>query len=316
MSKKISNISFSRLRKLEVRNLASTVITIVEGYNPEALKIEEIYDLLVEQKPQIEFLDIPYGPHPISSDLKELRIKRIAIAQGLVDQVKSIEYGKMIGTDDDLKIVKSFVTRYLKGLRRDDEEVTLEKVKLIRQHCDNDPELITAFETLELSKYLNSLRSVNNIIETMYLKRGKSLSGRPKDPTPGIVANLKEALENLFKDIELAQIKNQNIDYKPLIDELNKELAKYRAKLNTRASYFIKKAEKANNEADGVEKQTEVVVMSSPDEPSESTQSNNQRMYPMNTEVDNVENLEQLDIKKTVAVSGKQTRLPIVSDEA
>ena len=36
----------------------------------------------------------------------------------------------------------------------------------------------------------------------------------------------------------------------------------------------------------------------------------------MNVEVEDEDNLEQVDIKKTVAVSEKQTRLPIVSTEA
>ena len=316
MSKKISKMYFSRLRKIEVKDLASKVITIVEGYDPEALKIKEIFDLLVEQKPQIDFLDVPYGPHLISSDLVALRRRRIAIAQGIVDKVKSIEYGKTIGTDEDLKIAKSFVTRYLKGLRRDDQDEALQKVKQINYHCNNDLALTTAFEALDLTKDLDSLLHVNIIIETKYLQRGKSVSARPKDPTPGIVANLKEKLEDLFKDIDLAKIKNRDIDYKPLTDDLNEELAKYRAKLNTRASYFMNKAEQERNEANGVEKHGEVVVMSGSEEPSASIQST-ERMIPTNVEVgDSEDNLDLLDIKKTVAVSGKQTRLPIVSDEA
>ena len=315
--KKITKIVFSRLRKLEVRNLGKRVIEIVEDYDPEALEIKEIYDLLVEKTPQIEFLDIPYGKHPISSDLKVLRRKRKAIAQGLVDQIKSIENGKMIGTDKDLNVVKPFVLDYLKGFWSKGEVEIVENVNLFFQHIKLDPELSTAFSTLELNNQVSSLQSVTSDIEMQYNARRKNLSTRPKNPTPGIVADLKQAIEDLFKQIDIAQIKNQEIDYKPLIDELNKEIAYHEARLNARASYNKKKAEEALNNKDTeiVEKQDEVIIEPASEEPSESTQST-KRMYPTNVEVDNEEDLEQLDIKTTAAVSTKQTRLPIGSPEA
>ncbi len=314
MSKKINKIGFSRLRKVDVKTLASRVINIVEGYDPETLKIKEIYDLLVEHEPQIESLDIGYGPHPISPKLNAMRRRRGAIGQGLVDQMKYIEYGKMTGVDDNLVIAKSLVMRYLQGIWHKDDNFILDRVNLFFHHLNKNEDLATAFSSLDLMNHLDNLKSVAYAVERQYNTRRQSVSARPKNPTPGIVFNLKEALEDMFKQIELAQVKNQELDYTLLINDLNLEIATFKAMLKARKSYNKKKAEEKLNDNEVVE-DNEVVIEDLPEEPSESAQST-ERMYPMNVEVENEENLEQVDIKKTVAVSTKQTRLPIVSTEA
>ena len=307
MYKNILKFDISRLRKLEVRLLANRVITTVEGYNPVTLKIKEVYDLLVEQEPQIEFLDVGYGPHPISPNLSGMRRKRRAIGQGIVDQIRSIENGKMIGTDNDIEVAKRSVTRYLQGIWKKDDVTIHEKVDLFFLHFDKSEEQQTAFESLSLVGYLDSLRSVNNAIEEQYNSRRKSVSERPKAATHGIVTDLKTGLGYLFKQIEVAQIKNPLIDYTSLIDDLNEEILLTKAKLKTRASNYKKKAE-------GVIDDNEVVIENQSGENSEPIEPA-ARMYPMSARMDNEDYSGEVDIKRTVAVSTKQKPLPDISTE-
>ena len=317
MQNNITRFGFSRLMNEDFKSLASRVIKIVEGHNPETLKIQEIYDLLVELEPQIESIQLRELAHPISGDLMELRRQRVAFAQGIINEMKTIENGKIEGKVEYVNVAKPLVLQHLQGASNMRDKKIYNNIVNFVRHCTLNPELSEAFINMELSAYLSSLQSVNITIEELSLKRGKSFSKRPKNPTPGIIAQTKIAIENLFKQIEIAQLINQELDYKPLIDELNNEIADMKAKLKARASYNKKKAEEAlnNKNTEVVEKQDEVIVEPASEEPSTSTQST-ERMYPTNVEVDNEENLEQLDIKKTAAVSTKQTRLPIVSPEA
>ena len=315
MYNNILRIGFSRLTKNDVKTLAGRVMTIVEGYDPETCKIKEIYDLLVELQPQIESLRMRDLAHPISKELGALRRQRIAFAQGIIDKMKTIEYGKMTGKMESLTLAKPLVLQHLQGLSSMSEDDIYQNIIGFFRHSSNNQELATALDDLELTSYLDSLKSVNSTIERKFIVRGKSVSERPKNPTPGIVAKVKIAIEDLFKQIEIAQLKNQALDYKPLVDELNNAIAHLQAKLKARASYNKKKAEEKLDNTEVVEKQDEVVIETSSEEPSQSTEST-ERMYPMNVEVENEDNLEQLDIKKTVAVSDKQLRLPIVSTEA
>ena len=66
----IQNVPYSKLLKLELPRLANRVIEIVEKHDPETLKIKEVFDLLVEEKPQVEGLIVRHGPHPITEELQ------------------------------------------------------------------------------------------------------------------------------------------------------------------------------------------------------------------------------------------------------
>lgn len=306
---KIKRIKFSRLWKLEVAELANSVIEIVEKYNPETLKIDEIFDLLVEQRPQIELLEVEYGPHPITQELQNLRRRRIAFAQGIINQVRTIEYGKMEGTVEPMKVVKPVVNRYLLNLSRNNNRITSQKVTQFFEHIEEKPEVNTAMEALDLTLYLNQLQSVHSVLREQFNNRRDSISKRPKGITPSVVKSILTAMKNLFLQIELAQVKNPELDYTPLVDELNDELTNFGWLINMRASYNKKKAE-------GNIVYSRAVVDDDSEEPIKTTESNTRMHSQPIDEVEISENSGELDKKKTVAMSSKPMRLPISSNEA
>ncbi len=309
MRKNILKLDFSKLRKHEVKTLASRVIKAVEGYNPETLQIKEIYDLLVELEPQIGSLELSYIAHPISKKLNAMRKQRLAFAKGIINQMEVIEMGKISGKEASLEVAKPIVLQHLQSLWKYDDTKIYDNIILFSKHVAENAQLQTAMETLDLLTYHDSLQSVNNAIEEQFNARTKSISERPKRATPGIVAAIKTALQDLFKQIEVAQVKNLAHNYTPLIDELNKQIAIVKATLKARSSISKKKAEEnalENNE----------VVVEGGSEGVLETIHSTQRMYPMNVEVEDETNLEQLDKKKTVAMSAKLTRLPVDSTKA
>ena len=244
MKKYILKIDYSKLRKAEIKTFASRVIKIVEKHNPETLKIKEIFDLLVELEPQIDSLDFGFGSHPITLSLSTLRKQRKAFSQGIINQMATIENGKINGMEEALAVAKPITNRLLKGLYDLDDITAYQKVAVFFKDIDRDEILETAFITLNLSSYLDNLRSVNCTIEELIISRGQNISARPKNATPGILAALKNALLDLYKQIEVAHIKHQELDYIPLIDELNVQIAILKATLKARASYYKKKADR------------------------------------------------------------------------
>ena len=309
MKKKILKISFSQLLKLEFQYLASSVIEIVEKHDPEALKIKEIFDILVKQKPQIKLLKVRYGPHPITLKLSNLRFSRNAYAQGMIDQLKTLERVKESGTEEALIVAKPIVIRYLQNLSKNTEKTIRQTLIQFFDVVAEDGAFQMALETLGLLSYHDNLQSVNTAIDEQYILRRENVSARPKDKTPDIIAAIMSDTQDLFKQIEVAQIKHPEIDYTTLIDELNNEIAKAKAEIKARKSYNKKKAEeKALND-------NEVVIEGDSEEPLETSQPA-QRMYPMNAQVDDEGDLEQVDKKRTVAVPRKQLLLPDVSTEA
>ena len=71
----IKSFPLSRLRKLELPDLAESIINVMDDYDPELLKIKEAFDLLAEMQPQINLLKLSYGPHRLTKELDVLRKK-------------------------------------------------------------------------------------------------------------------------------------------------------------------------------------------------------------------------------------------------
>lgn len=309
MYSELKKIRFSRLRKLELSVLAKSVIEIVEKNDPETLRIKELFDSLVEQKPHIEHLDVGYGPHPITTELDSLRQQRIAYSQGIMNQMKTIERGKMEGMKESLKVAQPVANLYLKNLSRNSSRIITEKVIRFFNKIEESEALETAFDTLDLTTYLDQLQSVNSTLIELFNNRRFSISERPKGMTPFFVKSITDIMRKLFLQIELAQFKNPELNYTPLIDELNDELISFEKTINMRASYNKKKAEEIVDDND-------VVIDDDESEEEIETTESGTRMYPMNEEVETMENSDELDKERTVAVSSGQAQPPIVSTEA
>lgn len=315
MKKSIIKLNYFLLKKLEVQDLALSVIEIVERNNPETLKIKEIFDILVEQKPQIEALRIGYGRHRMTLRLNNLRRRRNALIQSFISQIRTLEKTKMSGTEEALIVVKQDVFHYLYGLPKESEETITRTVVQFFNFVEQDPELSAALRTLGLIEDLENLELVNADIDSLYIQRRENISARPKMKTREIVAALRSDIQDLFKQIEVAQIKNHELDYNPLIDELNADIAHYRAIIKTRASINKKKATGVLDDNEVVEIDNEVVIEDESGEPSESTETT-QRTIPLRMEVADEEYSDQLDTKKTVAMSSKPMRLPSDASKA
>ena len=304
MKSNIKRIRFSSLWKNELPELANSVIEIVEKHNPETLKIKVFFDLFVEQEPQIKLLDFRYGPHPITKKLNILRKRRKALAQGIPNRLMTIEKGGSTIAIEHLEVAQSVVNRYLTGLSRSNNKIISQEVTKFLEQCIENAALQTAIEALDMSSYIDDLKGVHIILGEQYGNRRASVSARPNAKTNTIVMSILTAMINLFKHIELAQVENQELDYTPLIDELNNELTSFGTLINARASYNKRKAE-------------EVIIDGNSEEPSEPTESAN-KMLMRSMNVDEVqEDLQNdLDTKKAAAMPTRQTRLPDVSTEA
>ena len=128
MDNNIFTVNFSRLKKLEVRNLAISVIRIVGKHNPEDLQIKEIFDNLVELEPQIELLIKGYASHSLTPEINKLRKKRNAFTRGLLDRIRTIEDGGIEDMKQSIKIAKPIAMYHLQGLSKEREVIKVETI--------------------------------------------------------------------------------------------------------------------------------------------------------------------------------------------
>ena len=319
---KIKSIQLSSLKKYELPDFAESVINVIEAFDPEVLKIKETFDLLADQEEDIDILRWEYGPHEITSEMNTLRVKRAAYAAVISSQARALSHVDVEGSDAGIKSVGMIADLYLTNLRRHNERTIQGKLLEFFRHIDAREELEAALASMGLSSHVDSLRSVHSMMNEQWKKRDTSIAGRPSANFPSITKSVRNALSNLFAHINLAQIKNVELDYSLLISELNKKITHYTSLINSRmtASEKKKAQEEAEAEAEaekGAENETQTA--STPGVNSEMN-TPTERMTPQGIVDKNVSengiNGPMLNEEKTAASSSKNEQLPSIDDEA
>lgn len=239
----IMNLSYSRLLKLEVPQLAKQVLGIVEKHSPEALLVEKAFNDFDALKPEIESLIVGYGPHPLTPQIEALRQERLLYATSISFQVRGLTKGYIEGTDDEVKIVTHAVNLYLRNLRKNNEEVINEKIDQLLSEIESNEELEVAMSTLGFTKYFNDLRSAHSRLKVLLFRRNASIAERPKGVGPIALKAVRDGMKVMFNRIEAAQMDNKDLDYTPLISELNENLIRYSGLIKTRETALKNKKE-------------------------------------------------------------------------
>ncbi len=326
----IKRIHLEKLTKLELPELANSVIELVEMQDPEALKITEAFKLLTEKKFMIDFLEVGYGPHPLTSQLRTLREKRHAFASAI-----TVQMGVVIKTMHDdpgyaVKTTQMLINRYLLNLRAENEKEISQRLFQFFKKIDADEVLEEALTTFNLSSYVDELRSVQAEILELSKQRFDSIAKRPRKSTRGYIQSVRTALYNLFRQINYAKRQYPEINYDGFIERLNVELISYDNLINTRATILKKKKgeleDTTENEGpieneDGVKNDVEMDNGNSENgsiEPTITmTESTPTLLAPKmeNVQENGVEN-SLLNVEKTAASSSKNEQLPSIDDEA
>lgn len=330
----IKNVPFSKLLRLELPDLANQVINIVEHYSPAELQIEEVYNLLVAKAPQIKNLKSSYGASPITLQLKPMRDELLLHVGEIKFQYRKARFLRTDSTDKPLTVVKVAIDLHLRRLRTSKHEYILnQKITQFLEEVNVNSELNGALETLGFTNLIDNLRTAHSKINMYLSERLRSISQRPREKTDEIANEVIEAIKDLFKQIEVAQLKYPELNYTALFDELNALVTSYRNKISVReANAKRKTAQKKESQANGgIVMQVRTTALEETNG-SDKVTATNQKIMPTtmvtttngalakdavnsDEKLLNADFAESKDEKKTVASSSKQLQLPALNKE-
>ena len=240
----IKNVPYSKLLKLEIPELADKVLGIVERHNPEELLIEKVYDLLVKEKPQMLLLTVRAGVHPLTLKLKPTRKELMLRVRSIKFQLSVATQMQTDTTRESVSIVQLAVNNHLMNLKAcKNEEVVNQTIGQFLNLHNTSEELQTAVESLGFTSLVDDLQSAHTVVKEVWGERLALTSLRSMESTKDITDSVTGALDDLYKELEVAQLKNPLLDYKPLFKELNGLLKHYRYLINLRLAYNLRKAE-------------------------------------------------------------------------
>ncbi len=290
----ITSIGLSKLLKLEIPQLAKLVLEIVEKHDPESLLIEKAYNDFKLLEPEIDSLIVAYGAHPVTQQLVPLRKKRLLYATALSFQVRGLANGYIEGADDAVRVVNEAVNRYLYNLRGNNEEIINEKVDQFLNEINSSADLQNAISTLEFTSYIDNLTAAHIELKELLAIRNASLSKRAKGVLHISSKAVRNGLKVLFGRIIAASWDNKELNYKPLVDELNEKLIRYKGLIKMRETALKNSKKSSSSNSEG---STQTEMMS--------------QMRVSSNDFDSNQ-----DQTKTVAPSRKLMQLPPINNEA
>lgn len=246
----IIKIPYNRLLKLEFPEMAQLLINAVEWYEPETLLIKEIFDKLVEQTPQIESLKVGYGPHPITEELAPLRKKRLMYAANIVHKMGVILVEDENVKSKEVREAKILINLYLLYLGKSrNEDVINQKLTQFFREVETNVSFSAALRTFDFMGDIENLELSHADVQSLLRSRLQHIKQRPKAETAKNVKSIRKALTNLFMQIEVAKVKHPELDYNPLIKDVNGIIEKYIEHANMRDTINKRKAEEKKRKA-------------------------------------------------------------------
>lgn len=303
------NLRLSKLWKLERVEYANQVIKIVDEHDPEALKISDMYNLLVARQPEIDQLNVRYRAHPMTVSIQHLRSLRGLHISNILGRLKLVRKEKG-DLDGDVRLVRTEIDRHFGNFRSSkNEAIKIQKVDKFNTAVEASQELEEALSELGFTSLMNDLRSVHSRIKSNSELRNKSIAARPQTKTNDLQKVVDDSIVNLFTDIRLAMLRNPEINYNPLIADLNKVTLIFDNYINIRMGQSERRAEeKAENENGELDNTTPVVESTEPAG----------RMMSLNAADMNGDGEKVLPAneKKTIATTSNSMQLPLSDDEA
>lgn len=229
-------ITFPRLWKNEFRDLVNKVVEFLIQHNPVTMDLQFVYDKLVKAQAALRLLHVPYGSHPKTVELSDNREKRNKLIRALVAQIKVLKRANAIYTIPQLEIIAPFVERYLNPIVKSNSSKQTDILKEMYLELEGDTSLNDTITNLNLRSYFDELKGLQLDFTQTVMQRSNSKSVRPKIITSDIRENAELALRNLMNEIELVQMKHPEVDYNPLINNLNETFAFYMSQVKSRSS--------------------------------------------------------------------------------
>ena len=243
---KLKKLPLSRILKLDLRSLLEQIIRVLDSYDLEAMHLQSVYEVLKKQEVKMQIIDDSYGKHRLTDELTELHKKRLRYASLINMQVKALTKIDCEETQRLAKIASRLSKEHLIYLGQKKLFDVRSQIDLffVRLELDFYSEDRAAFIDLGLQPYLDELKKANTDYCTISYERNLDIKERPPTGDRVLEKETKQILQFFFDQINSYQKTFPEIDYVPLINDLNARLTRYSKSIKTRMATNKRRARK------------------------------------------------------------------------
>lgn len=234
MKKAKLTFSFTRLWNSEYPLMMERIVEIVKKHNPTELRLDKAYNRLVALRPSWEQIQVQAKASGITNQITETDDLRDRLITFIFKQVRQY---KILGIEPYLanaKTLEVWVKKYSMKVVTENYTSQTEKTTQLVQDAENTPELKSSLEALGLSPFISKLKEANVQFEQLFRNRTEEAAKIPNIDIRAIRKTTSEAVNKLFSAILFCEEEYEELDYTPLINELQELLNYQKAQIKTR----------------------------------------------------------------------------------
>ncbi|MDD4728079.1 MAG: hypothetical protein PHN55_04935 [Dysgonamonadaceae bacterium] len=255
---KIKRVPYTQMLKSEMADYVEKTIAIVDKHEPELALFNPLFEELSGKDSDIHLLRLDHG-----IDLERLRSYKLKEELNLTISAFKLKVRIISKSTPKLEIhiLENAINNHLRYLNKcKNNHVYNQRVSGFFDLYQNDLEMQEAISTFKLSTEYDNMCVAYSELKQAWQTRVELLSERPNFETKVIVKEMTKTLTNLFNGIEVASmvaplsedgtVPEDQVDFAPLINELNQLTGMVRTSISIRNANNKRKA-KGEDDGDG-----------------------------------------------------------------
>ena len=223
---KILQFPFYRIQKLEYPIVFNRTIAVFEKHKPGTLFLQEVVNAVKAKQPLADSLKVQKKDHPLTGSLLNQAKMRKCYTNALWNQIKMLKKANDNAAVKDNKVaaVFSFSKTYFESFFSKRPSLRGQITTQFLKDLEENEEMKQYFTDLGLNILTEKMGELHRGMQDTLAQRTAELSIRSKAETYNTTKDLTESLKILFSAVEVATIAHPEVDYQPLVKELNANL--------------------------------------------------------------------------------------------
>ena len=241
--KTIEKLDYEKLWNSEHPLVYNRLVTISDKHDPAALHLGGPLARVKAHLPLLVKIEAQERGSLLSKKLEETDKQRDNFVWSIIGMTRAYLTANLPATYDNALKVKSWLDKHdASSIPAANYTSETERINDMLTDAERNTDIQAALATLNLADIAIQLRTKNQEFDTLFMQRKADQATIETVDAKAIRANADKDLRRFFTFVELYQVEYPELDYEPLVKELNTLLSYYKAQLAARAARRAKGA--------------------------------------------------------------------------
>jgi len=240
------SISMAELKLEEFLQFGNDVVNVVKKSNASDLGLAGVLNLAEAGMVEANNYSKEDRKHPLSAEIETLRAERDKRVVALTIHMKGYKQAPADNVKAEVALAVPMLEVFVNGYLKMNAFVKSQRLKMLFAKITSESSFENALQAIGLKALLDEIQLLETQSLALVAERRSTQLEKVGDSTNKIKLNAANMLRKLLGTIETNALVKTELNYKPLIDEVNATIAEYKKLLTIRKAAKKTKATALN----------------------------------------------------------------------